>query len=360
MADYKRQHYVPKVYLKGFKSDENGKQTNLILVKTNRVIPNAQLGNQCAKDYFYSKDAETEKILSKVEGAAGKVFRKLKGNHKLEVPDLEILRLFVLLQFVRTDGARTRFEQGIGEMLNPGGLGGVDMNEIDTGESTISNVPHMVDSAKDLGIKIFENKTKLPFITSDDPATLTHKFLVQKFNKSAGYGLGSSGVILSMPITPKHLFLLYDPHVYYFGGIDNVFCKLKDISEVKRFNDLQTLNAVNCLYFNDWGVRKTLLSNFEQYKKFRVKNRVVVSHAVYDRTDPGDNSDVFRVVTPEELERIVKSSKGTVRTMAHVSNKPIILPNWPKLFKVKLKPKYHDTGTEGGIIRPTRMGILDF
>jgi Protein of unknown function (DUF4238) len=65
----------------------------------------------------------------------------------------------------------------------------------------------------DLRVRIVENRTDIDFVTSDDPAIATNKWMSQKMN-AEGFGVMSSGYILIMPLTPRLAVLSYDNRVY--------------------------------------------------------------------------------------------------------------------------------------------------
>lgn len=357
MADFKRQHYVPKFYLRAFSSNETRKQINIGLLERDRYIQDAQLSKQCAQDYFYSKNADVEKALGFVEKPAGSVFRKLRENERLCELDLTVLRVFAILQYVRTDGQRQRLAHGILGMLDPSGDGIPDsfVKEEQT-HATFSNFPEMMKVSSDLEVRVFRNQTAIPFITSDDPAVVTHKFLVQKFDKYGGNGLGSSGIILTLPLSPTHILFVFDLNIYNFKKDHLGVHPITDVSEVLKLNSLQILNAVGCIYFNDWEHKTALAQEIETQRTYREKERVVVNHCVLDEKNSSESHENFRVVTLEELDSITKSSEGEIRTMVHAFTKPLKPNHWPKTFKYKLKPRFIDTQTGSGIIRPSISG----
>lgn len=74
--------------------------------------------SQCARDYFYGTEVEIEKWLGDKEKAFTKVrdnINSLKNNCNDEI---EILRKFVLLQYLRTDAAAQRASAAMSEMAD--------------------------------------------------------------------------------------------------------------------------------------------------------------------------------------------------------------------------------------------------
>ena len=66
MAEKKRQHYVPKFYLKLFSWDDK-KLINIYNISHKQIIPNGTLEKQCYEDYFYGKDLVIENSFGTIE-----------------------------------------------------------------------------------------------------------------------------------------------------------------------------------------------------------------------------------------------------------------------------------------------------
>ena len=73
MPRHRKQHYVPRFYLKGFSLD--GKSINIWNLQRQLKIQSANLKNQCSKDYFYSKQLDVEEALGKIEGEMAKILK---------------------------------------------------------------------------------------------------------------------------------------------------------------------------------------------------------------------------------------------------------------------------------------------
>lgn len=70
MGEYKRQHFLPKFYLKNFAIDEEKKAISLFNHRTVKYIPRATIKGQAYDDYLYGNDGVVEKDLQSFEGAA--------------------------------------------------------------------------------------------------------------------------------------------------------------------------------------------------------------------------------------------------------------------------------------------------
>ncbi len=101
MVNYKRQHFVPKFYLKYFSS--NG----LIQIYNTKSKQFHELpyGSVCAKDYFYSKIPETERSFSQLESEWNRILSIIIHDadlNKLTNQDYTLLLFFITFQNSRT------------------------------------------------------------------------------------------------------------------------------------------------------------------------------------------------------------------------------------------------------------------
>lgn len=103
MPHNKKHHYVPRFYLKRFSSDE--RSICLWNINRKKLVPKANLKNQCYEDYFYGKELAVEKALGMVEDHASKIL-KLIDEYKIQPPldseDHITLVLYMLMQYGRT------------------------------------------------------------------------------------------------------------------------------------------------------------------------------------------------------------------------------------------------------------------
>lgn len=110
----KRQHIVPKFYLKGFAA---GKKIQVLDFHTGRVFP-AMVNNAAVHKDFYTVKSEElepdifENWLSSVEAKAATIIRKVEeGDWPLKVQDRETLAFFMVLQQQRGKGSRDMLER---------------------------------------------------------------------------------------------------------------------------------------------------------------------------------------------------------------------------------------------------------
>ncbi len=99
-TDKKRQHYVPKFYLRNFSVEGNGKQIGIFNTNQELYIQNGALAKQAYMPFFYGKDGKIEDLLSLQEGEASSVIREIINTGKLPLYnslEYKILLLFVIL-----------------------------------------------------------------------------------------------------------------------------------------------------------------------------------------------------------------------------------------------------------------------
>ena len=62
MANLKNQHFVPRCLLKPFTQDGEGKAINVYNIRHDKLIQNAPVKGQCARDYLYGEGWEDRGI----------------------------------------------------------------------------------------------------------------------------------------------------------------------------------------------------------------------------------------------------------------------------------------------------------
>ncbi|TDQ09143.1 uncharacterized protein DUF4238 [Phyllobacterium brassicacearum] len=68
-------------------------------------------------------------------------------------------------------------------------------------------------AVQDLDIILLRNRTSRGFVTSDDPAVLTNRLLAQRQGADST-GIASTGVQLTMPLSPRVTLVCFDPSAY--------------------------------------------------------------------------------------------------------------------------------------------------
>lgn len=264
MPDNKSHHYVPQFYLRRFAHDSAKKRVRLFLINTRKHIPNAGIKGQCARPYLYGKNGKRERALAELEGAAATIINMMTSDLKVPEPDTiesAILLTFVLFQSERTIAAATRQERFVTHLArelvlsHPGitddqKLAASDVkvklgNAIDiTMHAAASAIPVI----SDLRVKLLLNRTRMDFVTSDAPVA-KHNQWCEKIRNFGTAGYACRGLQMFLPLSPRHLLLLFDPDVYRVDPSLNDVIDVNDEADVLALNSLQMLVAEECIYY---------------------------------------------------------------------------------------------------------------
>ena len=229
MADKKKQHYVPKFYLRNF-ADFSRKSINLFNIPSNKFVSQGALKNQAYSDYFYGKDAVVENALQDIETAVSSIIKNCIENRK--IPPYGSEEHIILLTFIVFQFSRTRYSgEMINEILNsltkkifshdPRVKG--DLDKVSVGFENpatyalgiaAGNIPLMLD----MKYKLIVNTTQIPIITSDNPVVAYNQFLEGRKVPGGITGLATKGLQMFLPLSRDILLVFYDDTVYRVGN----------------------------------------------------------------------------------------------------------------------------------------------
>ncbi|MEG1726074.1 MAG: DUF4238 domain-containing protein [Anaerovoracaceae bacterium] len=260
MPANKKHHFVPRFHLKKFSSD--GKSINLLNIPSNKVIIDANLTNQCYKNYFYGGDDKIEKSLGLIEGAAAKVFKDIIESStfpKRYSKEHSNLLIHVLIQHARTSYAAEFLDETINNLAKHVIVSNnrIIQEDIDKVRITINNGGSLSVGiaalkwhlASDLHYKIVVCKQHSEFIMSDNPA-IYYNQLFEKMDYLSAIGIVCKGLQIFIPLSPTHLLIFYDQACYKVGSKNSDLVILKDQADVDAINILQVVNASKNIYFN--------------------------------------------------------------------------------------------------------------
>ena len=252
MPTTKKQHYVPRFYMKPFSIIANpGTKKEKVLISfynfnKNIIRKNVPVMSVCAEDFFYGKDGVTENKLAEKEKKWAKVISKI--NHGREPMEIEIddIKEFMIYQISRTkvilDHNREMFTViSTAIVSNQSPEADKDMvkevvgkkveGEI-TSEYNLSFVTETLPVVADLKFCILENKTNNFFITSDAPVIVVNPL---------GYhnaGLANIGTVVFFPVSPQKMVMFYDGKLY-----EKIMGEIYDPDCIDAFNKYQYLSA---------------------------------------------------------------------------------------------------------------------
>lgn len=336
--------------MKPFSINSEGTQICLYNFKLRSSVNSAPMKHQCAKDYFYGADGELEKAFQPTESHYASTVRDLTGNHEAQLTDdqLIFLRDFALLQSLRTDAAAKRFalmHNELYEMMtkkNPKVLAELALDKQSIIELNLANYSAFRRTISDLKTCIIVNETNTDFVTSDDPAIHTNRFHLQRV-KSKTFGIGSAGTLLLMPLSPKHTLLSYDPHVYITPSIVGSTIRTTDVADIEALNSLQYIRTNTNIFFRNWATRQYIADQ----AGMMIDHRPDTWWRIHFLVPDGGSSRIgrYRGATEEE----VLSAKKFVTHYQAIFPEP---PTWFSKLKWHPKPRFNNTGTGAGIIRP--------
>jgi Protein of unknown function (DUF4238) len=344
MATNKNQHFVPRCYLRPFTINGEDAAINLYNIDRQKFIANAPVKNQCSGSYFYGQDDELEKAIQSLESGYGAVLREVcKPSYVLIDSHKDLLRKFWLFQYLRTEAAAKRVEMMSLDMTETVGLdANFNLKINDAIQIAMRLFADEMNILDDLKICLIRNKTKIPFITSDDPAVITNRWWLND-NRTQGrsFGLSSAGNITLLPITPKLLCVGYDGDVYSvshnLGMVD-----VRDERDILSFNQQQILNCRANLFVQDSNHSQTIHNAYMEIKESRPSSRHKINYAIRD-TSVG-NEVIYRVVDSKELE---SHSEALIHSQT-VHPKP---PSWPKQIIFRNKGTVYTSGTSMVYVR---------
>jgi hypothetical protein len=265
MTENRKQHYLPKFYLKNFSEDD--KQVCVYHLKSGKGII-SPIDSTCQEKYFYGKDSKFEKGLSDIETYQAQVIKKI-----IETSDIEILSLeeqfnllsFLILQYARTKEAKNTSEKWVEfhveHYLKPLMKSHPELKkyrpeEIDRLKITVPNfykytmgvALSSIEGIFDLKLLLLINKTEKPLITSDAQVILNN---IVKLKKRSMIGLFSPGLQIFCPLTDSIGLLLIDPLAYKIEISSDSKIDVINEEDIDNLNTLQILNCSEIVIFRN-------------------------------------------------------------------------------------------------------------
>ncbi len=276
MAHKKKQHYVPRFYLKSFSLKDSQTAIRIFNIASSKFISSGNLKDQAYKNYFYGRDLKIENALGILEGAAAKIIYNLLTNNS--VPSKGSQDYSTLLTFIISLSERTpyRFEQ-LNEFADKlvksviskespvlPGMDKVRFAMTNPIKVALGSAARSLPLTLDLSLKVVVNKTQEPFITSDHPVVLYNQFLELRKKYGSNTGLACKGLEIFLPISSRHLLILFDRDVYKVGNKNDSVIDVTNVADVRALNLLQCISANENLYFND-EASELLIRNLMSY-----------------------------------------------------------------------------------------------
>jgi hypothetical protein len=302
MAEQRKQHYVPKFYLKFFSLSENKKQIKVYLKNSGKIIQKANLESQAQESYFYGKNLKTEKWFANVEDNTAEILKQVIKEKIIPTNGSENyyqISLFLLLQPYRTRVNSDEFNDMVDKTLKAVMKFETQFKNFeydkyffaynDAVEKSLSILLDNLSIMLDMQIKLLINKTSKEFITSDHPVSKYNQFLESRNFFFGHTGMMSKGLQLFYPLAPDLCLVMYDPKVYKIGN-------KKQFSNINvNEKDVESLNILTCLHANKSMYATDKLTDFqfehilEKANKFRDQKKLELKY--YDSVGNGDDTE---------------------------------------------------------------------
>lgn len=356
MSSNKNQHYVPKAYLRSFASDGE-RCTNLYAINQGKSVRDASIRDQCSRNYFYGNEPKFESFLQFFEGRYGDVLNRLRQG-QLERKDLFTLFRFFILQHLRTP---QKLEQRLDvvDAFRNTVIGGKALHEVHEDAKRPTDLQREMQEQiyisasaneylHDLEPVLLVNNTKMPFITSDNPACLTNRLYTQRYRDETS-GLVQSGVAIFMPLSPLTAFFAYDREVYEPVGKDWLL-QVRNERDVDRVNELQAQVASSTLFFNDWNDREYVAQLAKRMTGARRNSWSFIWTGIKIGED--EEYERFRAVTEADNE----SKEPRITSVSMYMPAP---STWPSFLHFKMRPRGLTTGSAVGYVRASEAHRKD-
>ena len=307
MPEYKKQHTVPKFYLKRFSIDEEN--INIWNIPKEKKIENVPLKNQCYEDYRYGKDTLIEKELSKIEDIASEILEKISRDNVLPIKgtsEHKDISRWVSLQMGRVKSAsdnalRTmkpvsdRIRGDIVEIRSNIEAQGLAVN---IEEGLLDPFPEKGSKLNLLALKpylqrgvwggiynrdyvLLINESGTGFITSDSPVVLYN--LAEPLRKIGPHislytNLGARGLGIFYPICSRKAVLFFDHRTHKARRREGDIIEIDDETDVLEINKLQVCFASENAYFRNQNFNIELVHRMGMDFKERIHNEVNSLH----------------------------------------------------------------------------------
>ncbi|MBP9152801.1 MAG: DUF4238 domain-containing protein [Flavobacteriales bacterium] len=299
ITDKKKQHYIPKFYLRNFSFKKNEKQIGLFHLKSKFYFQQAALKDQGSKKFFYGYDGKIENRLSQVEGFLSTIINDIIEHECVpkrgSVEHIDLLG-FVALTDLRSPSKLKTMQTNLDVMtqsvldLDP--TAEVTkivptFNHDDAIKISLSAIPEIIDIMYDLEFKLLINTTSNPFITSDLPVVRYNQFLEQRKWPHGKTGYGNTGLQIFIPLNPRLMLVFYDPSVYKLGFRKQMTSRITKSADLDNLNILQFLNCIETVFFDDKSSEHYIRTLYQASSNFGLANqhRSKESYLIQDGDD---------------------------------------------------------------------------
>ncbi|MVT09508.1 DUF4238 domain-containing protein [Chitinophaga tropicalis] len=263
MAEKKKQHYVSQFLLRKFGNKDNATMINAYNLKIGKLIMPTAIKGQAQDKFYYGEDLTFENFLSVVEERAAPIIHRICEENTVafgERKEYSFLLHYLMLYSFRTKANVNKTFDHLNSMFKEIAPYISDFENIDFEHLRLShpepaayNLAYFMDNwvvCADLELFLIINDTEEDFIISDNPLVNFNPLMLRRSAYHLAEGLLNKGLILFLPVSPKHCLMLCDPWAY------DVYCAgntvtLDNIDDLNNINTLQAISADQNIYFTD-------------------------------------------------------------------------------------------------------------
>lgn len=343
MPQNKNQHFIPKMYLRLF-GNADGASIGVYNLSTDRFVRVASMRDQASKAWFYDRDGEVERGLSRLEGGAAELLNTILRHDRLPPPNSSayfVLLRFVALQRERTQAAVAELDERTDrytkamlryQITDPEMLGYLDKVRIKRSEGVAESVlaAHLgTPLLHDLRAKLIENVSGRAFYISDAPVIFHNRLYGGTGAPADGYG--SVGLQILVPIGPWRAILFYDAEAYEVGRSTSRIVRLVNPATASLINDLQWEAAHKNLYISPHTDPEELHGRAAQWRTRRLSDRLLITDRVIEKEDGELRIRLGVGRKPSEIDlqlHFVKPKLPAPAQWTDEDHPPVRLPEW--------------------------------
>lgn len=195
----------------------------------------------------------------------------------------------------------------------------------------------------DMPVCLVVNKTKVDFITSDNPVALCNWWFhhIYRRRPGSGVGLAQAGLEIYLPLSPRHQLILYDRNIWSVPKADAGTIHIRKEGDIFALNERQVLNAQHNAYFSSMTTVEHVCELFDECAERRKSDKVRVVEWVQSATHPQ------KFVRPGSTEAAPKVREKMIMTEAN-EIEPV---RRVTLFSKRFMPRYYQHPSAVGPFR---------
>lgn len=304
----KKQHYIPRFYMKNFAN--NKKQYNVIDIFEKKYYNNIPYMNQCYEKYFYDKDNRWEKELELLENKWSILINKIiVENYYPDENEKKTLKEFAVYQKNRTkyhseemqelvwanlkayieiklNHENKKIDEEKLEKIKKAFLKNKKQNIIQDSLKVSKSICKHID---DLELCIIKYNTKRKLISSDNPIICYNNL----YFRATGYDY--AGIIIFFPVNSELLIVIYDSTMYANNDSKKIINSTNEY-EVKYLNYYQILNSNGLIFFKNKKMTDELMT--------ALNNKKINKYLKYNKNIPsvlGQKNEKIIVMQPKYI-----------------------------------------------------------